>query len=158
MTIALYATGPNGEFGFKNGLPWSCKADMARFKAITMDQGVIACGLNTFESMGPLEGRKLIVVTSKSHLHKHRDTFISSSTSVIFRDLDHTMHLSNCFIGGAKLLQSIWPSVHKVYRSRIHQGIGELECDVRFNPNLGAFTEVYAEKHEDHYFQVLRRD
>ncbi len=62
--IALVAAvAENGVIGANGGLPWRVKADMRKFRAITMGKPVVM-GRKTFESIGRvLDGRDVIVVT-----------------------------------------------------------------------------------------------
>lgn len=59
----IVAMDQNRLIGANNGLPWNLPADLARFKAITMD-GVLIMGRKTYESIGrPLPGRETIVIS-----------------------------------------------------------------------------------------------
>jgi dihydrofolate reductase len=62
--IALIAAvAENGVIGVGGGLPWRIKADLRKFRAITMGKPVVM-GRKTFESIGrALDGRDVIVVT-----------------------------------------------------------------------------------------------
>jgi dihydrofolate reductase len=59
----ILAIDPNGVIGVNGDLPWHYKADMQRFKALTMGATVIM-GRKTFDSLPrPLVGRHLRVVS-----------------------------------------------------------------------------------------------
>jgi len=62
--IALVAAvAENGVIGVDGGLPWRVKADMKKFRAVTMGKPLVM-GRKTFESIGRvLDGRDVIVVT-----------------------------------------------------------------------------------------------
>lgn len=62
--IALIAAvARNGVIGRDNTLPWRLKADLSRFKAVTLGHPILM-GRKTWESLGrPLPGRRNLVVT-----------------------------------------------------------------------------------------------
>ncbi len=61
--VFVVAVAENGVVGLNNAMPWRLKADLQRFKALTIGKPVIM-GRKTFLSVGrPLPGRTNIVVT-----------------------------------------------------------------------------------------------
>ncbi|MFC0282860.1 dihydrofolate reductase [Camelimonas abortus] len=59
----VVAMGLNGAIGRDNRLPWRLRADMRRFRAITMGHPLIM-GRKTWDSLGgPLPGRDMIVLS-----------------------------------------------------------------------------------------------
>ena len=57
------AVAENGVIGVDGGLPWRVRADLKKFRTITMGKPVVM-GRKTFESIGRvLDGRDVIVVT-----------------------------------------------------------------------------------------------
>lgn len=61
--VLVVAVAENGVIGSNNSIPWRLKADMQRFKAITMGKPVVM-GRKTFLSLKrPLPGRTNIVMT-----------------------------------------------------------------------------------------------
>lgn len=68
MKVSLVvAAADNGVIGRQGDLPWRLRADLRRFKALTMGHTVIV-GRKTYESIrsrvgGPLPGRKMVVLT-----------------------------------------------------------------------------------------------
>lgn len=151
---AIYAVGPNGEFGLKNGLPWSCADDMKRFKAITLGYASIIVGRSTFLSVGPLKDRKMIVVC------KNPEDYQSRETRPNVRWM--TVEQARCewhaiVIGGAKLLEALLPDITLVLKSTIHSNDG-FEADTYFNNNLEDFVLLFDETYGDHKFEVLIRE
>jgi dihydrofolate reductase len=65
-TVSLVvAVAENGVIGVRGGLPWRMKADLRKFRSVTMGKPIIM-GRRTFESIGRvLDGRDNIVVTSR---------------------------------------------------------------------------------------------
>jgi len=68
MITLIAVIGKNRELGYKKKLLWKLPKDMARFRKITMGKTLVV-GRKTFESMGNLFGRKLIVL-SRSQTNK----------------------------------------------------------------------------------------
>lgn len=67
---AIFASGLNGEFGFEGRLPWEhIPEDMKFFKETTMGK-VLVCGKNTYESLPPLKGRTLELVSRRDDIFK----------------------------------------------------------------------------------------
>ena len=62
--VFVVAIAENGVIGAGNAMPWRLKADMARFKALTIGKPVVM-GRKTFESLPrrPLPARTNIVIT-----------------------------------------------------------------------------------------------
>jgi dihydrofolate reductase len=59
----VVAVGENGVIGIHGQLPWRIRADLRKFRAITMGRPLVM-GRKTFESIGRvLDGRDVIVVT-----------------------------------------------------------------------------------------------
>ena len=59
----VVAVAENGTIGVGGGLPWRIKADLRKFRAITMGKPLIM-GRKTFQSIGRvLDGREVIVIT-----------------------------------------------------------------------------------------------
>jgi len=63
--VLVVAMAENGVIGRDGGLPWRVKADLKRFRAITMGKPMVM-GRKTYESIGrALDGRDNIVVTRR---------------------------------------------------------------------------------------------
>ncbi|MDR3213347.1 MAG: dihydrofolate reductase [Azoarcus sp.] len=61
--VIIAAVARNGVIGRDNALPWRLKADLARFRALTLGHPVLM-GRKTWESLGrPLPGRRNLVLT-----------------------------------------------------------------------------------------------
>ena len=61
----IVAVANNGVIGNKGALPFRQKADLERFRSLTMG-AYLLMGRKTYESLPkPLEGRKIVVLTSK---------------------------------------------------------------------------------------------
>ena len=77
--VFVLAVAENGVIGNNNEIPWRLKADMQRFRALTMDKPVVM-GRKTFLSLKrPLPGRTNIVMT--------RDPNFSAPGAVVTKSL-----------------------------------------------------------------------
>ncbi|MDR2209033.1 MAG: dihydrofolate reductase [Azoarcus sp.] len=64
--ILIAAVARNGVIGRDNALPWRLKADLARFRTVTMGHPILM-GRKTWESLKkPLPGRRNLVLTRQS--------------------------------------------------------------------------------------------
>ena len=69
---SIVAVAENGVIGRGNDIPWRLKADMQRFKAMTMGKPVVM-GRKTFVSLRrPLPGRTNIVITRDANFSRAR--------------------------------------------------------------------------------------
>ena len=131
---AVLACDLNGGIGKNNDLPWShkIKADMRRFREVTMGKPCIL-GRRTWESIGkPLQGRTLIVVS--------RDTSYDrlNIQSGVLRavSIEHALNLAAahgeeaCVIGGEDIYDALLRQCERVYLTVVN---AEYECD-RFVP------------------------
>ncbi|RXF11126.1 dihydrofolate reductase [Enterococcus faecalis] len=64
MIYGIFAIGENGVMGDFNSLPWGreAKSDLRHFMEFTHNK-IVVMGKNTFESVGPLPGRRILVLT-----------------------------------------------------------------------------------------------
>jgi dihydrofolate reductase len=67
MFEIIVAYDKNGLIGVDGGLPWNIRADLARFRKMTMGH-IVIMGRKTFESLpnGPLRGRINVVLTREN--------------------------------------------------------------------------------------------
>src|SRR5687767_5068116 len=64
--VIVVAVAENGVIGAAGGLPWRVRADLRRFRAVTMGKPLVM-GRKTFESIGRvLDGRDNIFVTRRT--------------------------------------------------------------------------------------------
>jgi dihydrofolate reductase len=64
---AIAAVARNGVIGARGAMPWHVPEDFRRFKRVTMG-GVLVMGRATFDSVGALPGRQMIVITRSQRL------------------------------------------------------------------------------------------
>jgi len=121
--IALVvAVAENRVIGKGGGLPWRVKADLRRFRAITMGKPLIM-GRKTYESIGrPLDGRDNVVVT--------RRTGFSPGGVIVAHSLDEALGLAEerarargvdevCAIGGGEIFATALPLASRLHLTHI---------------------------------------
>ena len=85
--VFVVAVAENGVIGAGNAIPWRLKADMARFKALTMGKPMVM-GRKTFESFpAPLPGRRHIVLTRAAGVPMPEDS-VFDAVERLHADLD----------------------------------------------------------------------
>lgn len=133
---AVLACDLNGGIGKNNDLPWAhlprIKADMRRFREITMGKPCIL-GRRTWESIGkPLPGRTLIVVSRDTPC----DRLNIQSGVLRAVSIEHALNLAAahgeeaCVIGGEDIYDALLRQCERVYLTVVED---EYECD-RFAP------------------------
>ena len=115
MIISLIAAlDDKGGVGFKGGLPWpKNSADLKWFKEVTMGKTLIG-GHNTFETLPPLPGRNIRVVSRD-------DEPVHVIAGLALDGVEEAV-----VIGGSKTYRKWLPYVDRFYIGRIR---GEFESD-----------------------------
>jgi dihydrofolate reductase len=121
--IALVvAVAENGVIGARGGLPWRVKADMKRFRAITMGKPLVM-GRKTFESIGRvLDGRDNIVITRRSDFAVEGVLTAASLEAALAvaeeraaaRGADEI-----CVIGGGEIFRKTLPLADRLYVTHV---------------------------------------
>lgn len=114
-------------------VPWRLRADLQRFKALTMGHHLIV-GRKTWESIGrPLPGRKIIIV-SRGRAYQPA----GCAECAVAHTLEAALQLarqageSEAFIGGGgEIYAQALPMVDCIYLTTVHTRAG---CDVFFPP------------------------
>lgn len=138
--IAVFATGPNKEFGNNNQLPWiSCKEDLQRFKRITTNK-IILMGSATFQSLPALLPDRTHVVLSSNQLihcrngeppHYRFSGDFKQCIEVIKEDIGSDIAV----IGGPSIIEQAILSgeVSKIHITTLSGFDNELQCDLFFD-------------------------
>lgn len=89
MRIGIIAAmTPDGTIGVDGSIPWRNKADLRRFKELTMGSAIIF-GAKTYAKLPKLPGRRVIVVSRNTHregyLDRWPDACFGSLEAAIFR-------------------------------------------------------------------------
>ena len=118
----IVARATNGVIGRDGTLPWRIRADLKRFKSLTMGSAMIM-GRRTFDSLpGVLPGRRHIVLT--------RDTSWSADGAEVAHDVEEALALAGnqpiSVIGGAEIFELFLPYAD---RFELTEVLGDIEGD-----------------------------
>ena len=126
---AIAAMASNRAIGKNGGLPWpSIKEDFKWFKEFTMNKTIVV-GRKTYDTLPPLKGRKIVVITRdflnpRSYEQMVEDiTKISDSGDETFKDA--------IIAGGAKTYELFLPHITEFYVTHVN---GEFEGDTYMPP------------------------
>ena len=125
-TKMIFAVGPDGEFGYDEGLPWNVPEDLEVFKSYTRGCTLVMSGA-TFRSLPcNLPGRNSVVLSdSEVYAINGDEPNITLPMSVDLRGLCEFLDSSSpagvdvCVIGGRKLLVEASSFVGQASISRI---------------------------------------
>lgn len=139
--ILIAALARNGVIGRDNALPWRLRADLARFKALTLGHPILM-GRKTWESLGrPLPGRRNMVVT--------RNAGYSADGAEVFITPEAALHEVGggpvFVIGGAELYRQMLPLADRLLLTEVQ---ADVEGDALFPTFERAdFVETARESH-----------
>lgn len=110
--VLVAAVAENGVIGAGGGLPWRVKADLRRFRAVTMGKPMIM-GRKTFQSIGRvLDGRDNIVVTRRRDFAPE-GVFVAHSIAEAVALAEERAKARGvgeiCVIGGAEIFDETLP-------------------------------------------------
>ena len=120
--VLVAAVAENGVIGAEGGLPWRVKADLRRFRTVTMGKPMIM-GRKTFQSIGRvLDGRDSIVVTRDQNFaaegvlvaHSIADAFRLAKERAQARGVSEIS-----VIGGAEVFEKAIPFATRLDVTRI---------------------------------------
>ena len=139
----IVARATNGVIGRDGTLPWRIRADLKRFKSLTMGSAMIM-GRRTFDSLpGVLPGRRHIVLT--------RDTSWSADGAEVAHDVEEALALAGnqpiSVIGGAEIFELFLPYAD---RFELTEVLGDIEGDTAMpDPrSRGDWRETAREEHQ----------
>jgi dihydrofolate reductase len=121
----VVAMARNGVIGRDNALPWHLRADLQRFKSLTLGKPILM-GRKTFESIGrPLPGRSNIVLT--------RDARWSAPGVSCVHTLEQGLARADgaaevAVIGGAEVFRLAMPIAQRIYLTRVHAEVPGDTC------------------------------
>jgi dihydrofolate reductase len=116
------AVAANGVIGIDGGLPWRVRADMRKFRAVTMGKPLVM-GRKTFESIGRvLDGRDVIVVTRRRgfsaegvHVASSLDAALATAQECAAkRGADEI-----CIGGGGEIYAEMMPRARRLYVTHV---------------------------------------
>jgi dihydrofolate reductase len=132
--VLVVAVAENGIIGNAGGLPWRMKADLRRFRALTLGKPVIM-GRKTFESIGrALDGRDNIVVTGQPDYAAEGVIVVHGLTDAL-QVAEARAAVSGAseiaVIGGGEIFTETLPLASRLHVTHIE---GEVPGDTRFPP------------------------
>jgi dihydrofolate reductase len=108
---AVVAIAINGVIGRDQDLPWKLKADLKRFRKITMGHALLM-GRKTFESIGkPLPGRDTFLLSRNSNLKIEGCRTVQSPEQAIQEVGNKTLFL----VGGADVYRQFLPLCRAIH-------------------------------------------
>lgn len=132
--ILVVAVAENGVIGQRNGIPWRLRADLQRFKAITIGKPIVM-GRKTFDSLRrPLPERTNIVIT--------RDPDFTAVGALVTRSLTDALVIAKgdalrrsvaeiAVIGGAEIFAAFMPVADRLEVTEVHAAV---DGDTVFQP------------------------
>ena len=124
----IVAMTPGRVIGRAGTLPWRLRADLRRFRRLTMGHHVIM-GRKTYESLpGPLPGRHMVVLASRPCASVPETLRVGSWEDVWDRVQGDD---SPFVIGGSRVFREALPWCQTMYLTLVH---GTPDGDVRFPP------------------------
>ncbi|ATE59085.1 dihydrofolate reductase [Thauera sinica] len=141
--VIIAAVARNGVIGRDNGLPWRLKADLRRFRAVTLGHPLLM-GRRTWESLGrPLPGRRNMVVS--------RDPGFRAEGAEVFASVDAALAAAGgnekvFVIGGAEIYRQLMPRADRLMLTEVW---ADVDGDAHFPPiDSMQFIEERREPHE----------
>ena len=143
MRVSLIvAMDRGGVIGHRGDLPWHLRADLQRFKRLTMGHPMIM-GRKTYESIGRLLPGRTTVIVTRQHDYE-------VPGAIIVPGIDEAIHacpeVDEVFItGGAEIYRAALDSVDRLYLTRVQASV---EGDTRFgdwSPHM--WDKVGSESH-----------
>jgi|SRR5690242_482041 dihydrofolate reductase len=148
QVVIVAAIGENNVIGFRGGMPWHLRSDLAHFRALTINKPVVM-GRKTFASIGkPLPQRTNIVVT--------RDAKLSAPDVVPANSIDAALALARkdaerrgvdeiMVIGGSDIFAATMPLAKRLEITHVH---ASPDGDVHFPPiDPAVWREVSRQEH-----------
>ena len=130
--VLVVAVAENGVIGDGGGLPWRMKADLRRFRALTLGKPVIM-GRKTFESIGrALDGRDNIVITGQPDFSAEGIIIVHGLTDAL--QIAETRAAASgaseiAVIGGGEIFAETLPLASRLHVTHIE---GAVTGDTRF--------------------------
>jgi len=129
----VVAVDENDAIGAQGRIPWRVRADLRRFKHLTMGHHILM-GRRTWESLpGPLPGRVNLIVTRQTDYAAAGAIVCPSPQAGV--ELARQAGESTLFvIGGAQVYNALLPLAERIYLSRIHTR--NLQADTFFHTDF----------------------
>lgn len=115
---AIAAIDQKGVLGKNNTIPWHLPADLKYFKKITLNHAVVM-GSKTYASIGKPLPHRTNIILSKNPKYSAEGCLVFSSPK---ESIDYAKNhgIEEFFvIGGAQIFKAFWPSITKIYLTKI---------------------------------------
>jgi dihydrofolate reductase len=120
--VLVVAVAKNGVIGAHGGLPWRIRADLKKFRAVTMGKPLLM-GRKTFDSIGRvLDGRDSIVVTRRSGLAIEGAFVVSTLEAGLALAYERAAARGAdeiCVIGGGEIFRETLPTADRLYVTHV---------------------------------------
>ena len=147
MLQAIACVAANGVIGKAGALPWNVSEDMRHFKELTMGHALI---LGRKSYMGPLVGRKLVVLSRKG--------FSAPEGIEIAKTKEEALKIALSadpepfVIGGAEVYKMFEPEISEIYLTRLNK---EFEGDTLFPISLDGWEKTSERAFPEGTFETL---
>ena len=143
----IVAVAENDVIGRSDALPWRLRADLRRFKALTLGKPILM-GRKTYESIGrPLPGRSNIIMSRAPGFAPPGCTVVASLEAArLAAERAPGGGSALMVIGGAEIYRQCLPAAARIHLTLVHVRV---EGDTFFDGWRGAaWHEVHRERHE----------
>ena len=147
---AVACVAKNGVIGKAGSLPWNIPEDMARFKELTMGHALI---LGRKSYMGPLVGRKLVVLSRKGFLAP--EGIETAHTKEEALKIALAQDSEPFVIGGAEIYKLFEPEISVIYLTRLNE---EYSGDTLFPINLKSWVKKEDRAFSEGTFETWAKD
>lgn len=131
---AIVCVAANGVIGNAGALPWNVPEDMRHFKKLTMGHALIV-GRKSY--MGPLAGRKLVVLSRKGFSAPEGIEIAKTKEEALKTAL--SADPEPFVIGGAEVYKMFEPEISDIYLTRLNK---EFEGDTLFPISLDSWEKI----------------
>lgn len=153
MIVLICCMARNRVIGHEGRLPWRFPADLKHFKAVTSGN-VVVMGRKTFEDVGLLSNRKLVVLTrhtSSCHTDTRGVTWTPDVSEAISLSADRDVFIA----GGEQTYLAFLDLADYMMLTYLHM---EVEGDARFPEfNADEWDVVTARRGNRHSYIEMRR-
>jgi len=159
MCDVILAMNKDGGIGLNGKLPWRCREELKLFRQKTMG-GLLVVGRKTAESLPPLRGRKMIVVSDRVNAEmKHIQGCIGRIDDNVF-DFELSRERRPIFIiGGAQLYNKMFSELsHRIRRIHLSIMKKDYRCDTFVKLNYIDWVIEERTKYDEFTHYVLVRE
>lgn len=120
--IMILARDLNGAIGRADLIPWQCSNDMNFFRQTTKDN-IVVMGRKTFESVGILPRRKMVVLTKSKTFKAPEGVEVLHSIKELYVYLEKDSKKTAFICGGAVLYTQLLQHVDEVMLTTVYTAV-----------------------------------